>query len=731
MNKASPMLTISMLISGRDEMKKSLESLLYFKESISCEIVLVDTGCNARQRALAESYADKVINFEWCDDFSAARNVGLKAARGSWFLSLDDDEWFEYPEQIINFFKSGDYLNYNSGTYVVRNYLDPQGEHFADARVSRMIKIESDTQYMGKIHEFLYPFKTPTKIFTDYVHHYGYAFSDATERRAHAKRNIRLLLDMIEAEPNEMRWVCQLAQEYYGIEEYEKTIQLCEGMLNKQTQNQQIQQYRHKGAVYAYLFAALEAQGKDTEEEHWLEIALAENEMPESTRAYFFSTGTRLYNKKKDYEQSFKFFKDYIDLQKKLADDLDAVVSQTALITAQVFSKSCAFQMLLLGTEDAIRLNDFTLAKKIFETIEWDKGILPSVSENEEKIVDACCSVNYNLGSSEILQRFMIENQIATDAILHYIERKYKEEDNVQKLERLYYLTSKIDYEDFFVINAKILAAGTGGNAEADMQKKQAVLQLYTDLFEKFPQKILEVKPEVWGFAEKSEISMAQMFLKLNYQTWVRTLNQWIYEASSESLEQWEERLLSWSGKADAKYKVFEIKRVEWCLLHYADSRLTMPQLEHLLFDYADKVLQLYRPYYKQEVFETMVEILPEEIQLALQMKCLQQAKQQKDDLQMVQCMRECVDIETMFQEAVVEYARELRNEIQNRNSISDAEQGEMLQILASLKSIARNKIQDGEYAQAREILDQILKIIPEDKETIEILQTLQRGEGT
>ena len=105
--------------------------------------------------------------------------------------------------------------------------------------------------------------------------------------------------------------------------------------------------------------------------------------------------------------------------------------------------------------------------------------------------------------------------------------------------------------------------------------------------------------------------------------------------------------------------------------------------------------------------------------------------RQQKDDLQMVQCMRECVDIETMFQEAVVEYARELRNEIQNRNSISDAEQGEMLQILASLKSIARNKIQDGEHAQAREILDQILKIIPEDKETIEILQTLQRGEGT
>ena len=63
MNKNHILLSISMLISGRDEMEKCLNSLLYFKNAFPTEIILVDTGCNAEQRALAEKYADKIIDF--------------------------------------------------------------------------------------------------------------------------------------------------------------------------------------------------------------------------------------------------------------------------------------------------------------------------------------------------------------------------------------------------------------------------------------------------------------------------------------------------------------------------------------------------------------------------------------------------------------------------------------------------------------------------------------------
>ena len=38
---------------------------------------------------------------------SAARNAGMKATEGEWFLYLDDDEWFDNPKEIVAFFLSG------------------------------------------------------------------------------------------------------------------------------------------------------------------------------------------------------------------------------------------------------------------------------------------------------------------------------------------------------------------------------------------------------------------------------------------------------------------------------------------------------------------------------------------------------------------------------------------------------------------------------------------------
>ena len=52
MNKERILLSISMLISGRDEMEKSLNSLLYFKNAFPTEIILVDTGCNETGRTI-------------------------------------------------------------------------------------------------------------------------------------------------------------------------------------------------------------------------------------------------------------------------------------------------------------------------------------------------------------------------------------------------------------------------------------------------------------------------------------------------------------------------------------------------------------------------------------------------------------------------------------------------------------------------------------------------------
>jgi tetratricopeptide (TPR) repeat protein len=56
------------------------------------EMIVVDTGSTDQTRAIAERAGAQVLDFPWCEDFAAARNAGLEAARGTHILVLDADE---------------------------------------------------------------------------------------------------------------------------------------------------------------------------------------------------------------------------------------------------------------------------------------------------------------------------------------------------------------------------------------------------------------------------------------------------------------------------------------------------------------------------------------------------------------------------------------------------------------------------------------------------------------
>ncbi len=56
------------------------------------EIVVVDAGSSDRTVRIAEDFGSVVLHRAWTDDFSAARNAGISAARGTWILCIDADE---------------------------------------------------------------------------------------------------------------------------------------------------------------------------------------------------------------------------------------------------------------------------------------------------------------------------------------------------------------------------------------------------------------------------------------------------------------------------------------------------------------------------------------------------------------------------------------------------------------------------------------------------------------
>jgi glycosyltransferase involved in cell wall biosynthesis len=70
----------------------SLPQCLNSVKDVVDEMVVLDTGSTDKTVEIAREFGAKVYHFEWCNDFSAARNESLKYVQGDWVLVLDADE---------------------------------------------------------------------------------------------------------------------------------------------------------------------------------------------------------------------------------------------------------------------------------------------------------------------------------------------------------------------------------------------------------------------------------------------------------------------------------------------------------------------------------------------------------------------------------------------------------------------------------------------------------------
>lgn len=235
MEKGSrPQLTISLLISNRMEtIPRCLDSLRPIMDAIPSELILIDTSRNPEVHNLLLEYTDQVYEFEWCNDFAKARNEGLKRARGEWFMFLDDDEWFVETAEIIEFFRTGECYKHVCASYQVRNFLDTGYHYYDDSWVCRMVRLEEDTHFEGKVHEYFTPIRGSQIDLYAMIYHTGYIYKTQEERKAHFERNHILLQEVIREEPNNIWWWIQLAQEYSYAGEHEKLIEYCITCLEK------------------------------------------------------------------------------------------------------------------------------------------------------------------------------------------------------------------------------------------------------------------------------------------------------------------------------------------------------------------------------------------------------------------------------------------------------------------------------------------------------------------
>lgn len=92
------MATISVCMIVKNEeavLARCLDSL----QGIYDEIIVVDTGSTDRTKEIAAQYTDKIFDFTWIHDFSAARNFAFSKATGEYIYSADADEVLEETDR--------------------------------------------------------------------------------------------------------------------------------------------------------------------------------------------------------------------------------------------------------------------------------------------------------------------------------------------------------------------------------------------------------------------------------------------------------------------------------------------------------------------------------------------------------------------------------------------------------------------------------------------------------
>lgn len=94
------MITISPCIIVKNEegvIRRCLESV----KGIVDEINIVDTGSTDRTKEIVTQFTDRVFNFTWIDDFSAARNFAFQQATKEYILWLDADDLLLESDQEL------------------------------------------------------------------------------------------------------------------------------------------------------------------------------------------------------------------------------------------------------------------------------------------------------------------------------------------------------------------------------------------------------------------------------------------------------------------------------------------------------------------------------------------------------------------------------------------------------------------------------------------------------
>ena len=224
---------LSVCVIARNE-ERFLGQCLASVRGLADQIVVVDTGSSDRTIEIAREHGAEVFHFQWCDDFSAARNAALEHATCDWVLALDADE--QLPADSHEPLRQ---LMQDKSAIAWRLPITDVGrEDEGCSYVPRLFRNASALFYVGRIHEQIFSslevrrqqWGLENRLGNAPLRHHGYC-REVVKDRDKVQRNLRLLEQAVAEMPDEpnllMNYGLELArsgERERGVVEYFKAL---------------------------------------------------------------------------------------------------------------------------------------------------------------------------------------------------------------------------------------------------------------------------------------------------------------------------------------------------------------------------------------------------------------------------------------------------------------------------------------------------------------------------
>ncbi len=208
-------ISLCMIVKNEEScLNRCLKSVKNFAD----EIIIVDTGSTDNTKQIAKKYTNKIYDFAWINDFSAARNYAFSKASGKYIMWLDADDYIS-PDNLAKLMALKRTLDNSTDVYMLKYEIsfNEQGNSTFTYYRERIVKNNGTFLWQGAVHEVITPHGK--------IKYVDIAIKHLKVERANSKRNLKIYQSLLKCgktfSPREQYYY---SRELYYNKQHKKTI---------------------------------------------------------------------------------------------------------------------------------------------------------------------------------------------------------------------------------------------------------------------------------------------------------------------------------------------------------------------------------------------------------------------------------------------------------------------------------------------------------------------------